>query len=361
MADDRDLKVRLSTIFWALGCYTRLEVKLAEYSPQRDMPLELTDLDVLGIRITPELSFDHLVADCTSNRYVLRSPIQRAFWLRGVMEFFGAATGYLALNTPGPISENQRLVAHRLGVTILNTDNLGNLENRVRVADTASLQMTKRDSWVILEKNLQQLPQPLHPLLTLRRHRYWLNPPYQNLHSVISLCARHAKDIDESNRHHVALVLDLLSLFSVALLKMTAYVAKTNPENPEVELRAYFFGGYPEMRRRESIIENVKQIVAEVPGQKELFAEKLRLDPDYLRTLFELAYRLLNRPEDSRQLPRYLQAVLFEKTLYKSENSDGVKYLNERFSEVTKKFARDVVRFFRDATGLGERVFADLI
>jgi hypothetical protein len=220
--------------------------------------------------------------------------------------------------------------------------------------------MTRQESWVYLEKNLQQLPKPLYPLLTFRRHRYWLNPSYQNLHGIISLCARHAKDIDERNRHHVALVIDLLSLFSVALLTMAAYVAKTNPEKPEVELRAYFFGGYPEMRRREAIIENVRQIVGEIPGQSELFAEKLRLDPEYLKSLFEVAYRLLNRPEDARQLPRYLQTVLFEKTLYKSENADGVKYLNERFSDVTKKLARDVARFFRDATGLREMVFADL-
>jgi hypothetical protein len=37
-----------------------------------------------------------------------------------------------------------------------------------------------------------------------------------------------------------------------------------------------------------------------------------------------------------------------------------VKYLNERFSDVTKKLARDLVKFFRDATGLGEVVSADL-
>lgn len=360
MPNDRDLKIRLATIFWALGCYTRLEVKLAEYSPQRDMALELTDLDVLGIRVSPELSFEHLVADCTSNRDVLKSPIQRVFWLRGVMDFFGASTGYLALNTASGISENQRLVAHRLGVTILNTENLSHLEQRLAVADLAPLQLTKQESWVYFESNLQQLPKALQPALSFRKHTYWLNPTYHNLHSVISLCGRHAKDIDERNRHHAALVLDLLSLFCLALLTMTSYVARTNPEDPEVELRSYFFGGYQEMRRREAIIENVKKIVGEIPGQRELFADKIRLDPDYLRGLFEVAYRLLNRPEDARHVPRYLEMVLFEKTLYKSENAEGLKYLNERFSDVTKKLTRDIVKFFRDATGLSEALFADL-
>ena len=110
MIQDFDLKIRLSNIFWALGCYTRIEVKLAEYGVKQEAPLELTDLDVLGIRVLPDLSFEYLVADCTSNKDVIKSPIQRVFWLKGVMTFFGASKGYLVLSTENQVAETQRMV-----------------------------------------------------------------------------------------------------------------------------------------------------------------------------------------------------------------------------------------------------------
>jgi len=109
--------------------------------------------------------------------------------------------------------------------------------------------------------------------------------------------------------------------------------------------------GYLEMKRREGVIDNIKRLVAEIPGQKDLFADKIRPEPDYLPAFFDVAYRLLKRPYDASQLPRYLQPVLCEKALYKSENAPGIDVLDASFSDLTRKLARDLARFFRDATG----------
>lgn len=360
MDKDFELKIRLNNVFWSLGCYTRLEVKLAEYALQRKKPMELTDLDVLGIRILPDLSIDCLVADCTSDKNVLKSPIQRVFWLRGVMDFFGASKGYLSLRTNDPVPEVQRIVANKLGVTILEENNLVNLERRTVNLEIQKLKLSKLESWLYFESNLANLSKEISPLLNFRKYKYWMIPPHQNLHASISLVTKHSRLFDETNKLQKALVLDLLTLFTLSVLQMSAYVFRINPENPEIELKSYFYGGYAEMKRRESIVENVKKLMENIPMQRSLFNETFKLDPDYLPKLFDIAFRLLNKPFNSSHIPQYLQTVLFEKILYKGENPEGMKYLETRFSDITKKLARDIAKFFRDSTGISEKLVEDV-
>jgi len=361
MNKDFELKIRLNNILWSLGCYTRLEVKLAEYSLQRKIPMELTDLDVLGIRILPDFSIDYLVVDCTSDKNVIRSPVQRVFWLKGVMDFFGASEGYLSLATRNVIPEVQRTVAYRLGVTILDENNLSSLERRFVNSTISRLQLCKPESWIYFENNLSTLPNAIAPLLNFRKHNYWINQPYENLHALISLIAKHKKSFDEVNILHKALVLDLLTLFTLSVLQMSAYLFRTNPENPDLELKAYFYGGYTEMKRRQAVIQNIQELMENVHRQQSLFDQNLQLDPDYLAGLFDTTFRFVNKPFDSSQILRYLQVLLFEKTLYKGENQNGIKYLETGFSDITKKLAKDIAKFFSNATGVSKKMLNDIV
>ncbi len=361
MDKDFDLKIRLNNIFWSLGFYTRLEVKLSEYASQKRNPTELTDLDVLGIRIMPDLSNDYLVADCTSNKHIFESPIQRVFWLRGVMDFFRASKGYLSLAIDNPISEAQRIVAHRLGVTILNETNLKNLEKRVVNSSLLELKLNKAESWLNLENSFANMSNnEVQPLLNFRNYRYWLNPTYQNIFAIITLVSKHKKVFEEINTWQKALFLDLLTLFTLSVLNMSGYVFRINPENPEVELKSYLYGGYAELERRQSILDDIKKLVEKIPTQKSFFNDALKLDPDYLPNLFDIAFRLLNKPFDSSQIPRFLQVILFEKILNKDENNYGVKYIETGFSDVTKKLAKDIAEFFCNATKITNKLLVDL-
>ena len=360
MNKDFELKIRMHNVFWSLGYYTRLEVILAEYSLQRKIPMELTDLDVLGILVLPDLSIDNLVADCTSNKDVIKSPIQRVFWLKGVMNFFGSTKGYLCLGSSEPISEAQRIVAYKLGVSILDENNLTNLEKRVVNPSFLKLKSSTPESWLYFENNITNLSKEIAPLLSFRKHNYWMNPSHKNLHSLLSLVAKYNKSLDETNRLLKALVLDLLTLFTISVLQMSGYAFRINPENPEIELKSYFYGGYTEMKRRQDIVDNIKKLVSSIPDQRSLFNENLELDPNYLLDLFNIAFRLLNKPLDSSQIPRYLQIILFEKILYKSENVDGMNYLETGFTDITKKLTRDIAKFFCATTGVSEKLFADV-
>lgn len=361
MDKDLELKIRLNNILYSLGYYTRLAVKLAEYSSEKGLPMELTDLDVLGIKINPDLAFDWIVADCTSRKEVIKSPIQRVFWLKGVMDFFNASRGYLALSTTNRIPESQRVVASKLGITILNEENISNLEKRVLNKDIPKLKLAESASWSYFEGNLTTLAKEVSLVLDFRKHHYWMNKSHQNLHALISILSKRSSSLDSKNLFHRALVLDLLILFSLSLLQMSSFVLQTNPEDPKQELRVYFYGGYKELEMRETISQNVKRILEETsPKQGCMFEQNLELDPDYLPQLFELAYRLLNKPADASQIPQYLQIVLFEKVLYQKKNTNGVEYLEQNFTDVTRKFARDIANFFAQTANLPGKMVEEL-
>jgi|GEM_PF-4865914 len=361
MEQDFELKIRLNNIFWSLNCYTRIEIKLAEYSSQTRKPTELTDIDVLGIRVLPDMLIEYIIADCTTNKKFIKSPIQRIFWLKGVMEFFKTKKGYLCLGTDQSIPENQRLVAQKLGITILNQDNLLNLEKRILDINTKYLNLSNSNCWRYFERNLSHISKDLQFLLLFRKHLFWMNSPYQNISRLLIYSAKYAEKFDPKNKFHKALAVDLLTLFGLAVLQMSSYVFHINPENPELELRSYFYGGYDEMKRREAIVEHINKLLQKVYKQKQLFEiPMLQLDPEYLPNLFDIAFRLLNRPKDSSQILRYLQLILFEKVLYQKNNSNGIEYINSNFSDITKKLSKDLAKFFCSSTGLSEELFEDI-
>jgi hypothetical protein len=277
------------------------------------------------------------------------------------MSFFGSSKGYVCLGTNNPFPESQRIVGQKLGVTILNEANLANLEKRVVNPNLQQLKLGQPESWLYYENNLASISKELSALLTFRKYRYWMHLPHQNLHVILSLITRHNKLFNETNKFQKVLVIDLLTLFTLSVVQMSAYVLKTNPENPEAALKSYFYGGYDEMKRRQGILENIKKLIEVTPGQKSLFDTTLELDPEYLPKLFDIAFRLLNKPLDASHILRYLQVVLFEKILYKGENEEGMRYLETAFSDVTKKLARDIVRFFRDSTGIPESLVQEVL
>lgn len=361
MNDDFSLKIRINNILWSLGYYTRLEVKLAEYSNKRDTHMELTDLDVFGFRILPDFMFDYIVGDCTSNKDVVRSPSKRVFWLKGVMDHFGSRRGYLVLNTQKTIPEFQRQFAARLGVTIVNLNHLDNLEKRMINTEIGHLKLCQEDSWRYQEKNLSDLRGELHPILKFRKYNFWLNEPYQNISRILNTLPRYANLFEEKNKFHRALVIDLLNLLSLALLHMVGFVFQTNPEEAGRELRAYFYGGYEELRMRETIMEETLKLLETKMSQRRLFSSDIQLDPEYLSQLFSVVFRWVNKPFDSVQILRYLQMILFEKVLYESKNVEGIKYIDSEFSDFTKKFARDLAFLIIGKSNISEKMFIDIL
>ncbi len=132
---DSILKLRIRKILWAQGFHCPLEVDLSHFEyediGQSLKRSSLTDIDVLGIRFEPDLRLTMIIADCKSGK---ESEPNRMFWLKGVMDFFGAKEGILVKTVLHP---HARALAPKLGIRALDEKGLGILEKSLALDSLA--------------------------------------------------------------------------------------------------------------------------------------------------------------------------------------------------------------------------------
>ncbi len=354
------LKVRIQSIFKSLGYYTRLEVKLAE-SDRAGAKSDLTDLDVLAVAIMPDLTMEYVLADCTTNKTKCSRPTQRIFWLRGVMDFFNAQKAHLVLGTDVAVPHVPRAVATKLGIGVITNAYLAQQEKRVQGVLPPDLKVLLPDAWDYLETNLTGLSAAVAPLVEYRRYDFWQRDPYQNLQDIVSLMREAATHLDASQRFHRALVVDLLSLYTIALLQLTAHVMLRGADKPAGDILAFLLGGENSMKSKERMLGTLRDFLGQMSSeQPTLFGDVTlpNVEPDYFSPLVDVVARLLNRPTAASQVPNFLQAVLFERILNKDPNAD---YHEKAFDDITKKLARDIATFFLGATGIDPALLADFL
>jgi hypothetical protein len=151
-------------------------------------------------------------------------------------------------------------------------------------------------------------------------------------------------------------------LFSVALLEACSTLFRTSSDNVLEALRSYLFGGPLAVRTKETLLRDIRNLAEMLPVQAPLFSEetmrRLSLDPEYLPGLSDIAQRFIDKPSEARNVPRYLQAIIWERSLYQ-ENYLREVFLDD-YSDITFKFVHDLAYFFRAATGVNPIMFQDL-
>ena len=343
---DRELKLRFERILWSAGFYTRTNVILAAPTPSRGKgrksAAELTDVDVLGIRFLEDLSPRKVVADCKSGRRV--SPISRAFWLRGVMQHFGADRGYVVLARDIP--DHQREAAANLAISLVPQSSLDTLDSQYESLPVG-LRIGTADAYLKLEDNLLQLPNSLTPLLNFRDTTFWYQTSPRAMTQAITLTRRLSGKLDLSHKYHKALLLDIISLFSLSIIAVGGELLRLGPEGILDSIRALIFGGAEGITRRRQLIRGFEGILQKVSQQNPLLpndAAMFDLDPPYLHPIADMIVRVLARPIESSEIPRYLRVRLIQGVLY--EEWDIQQFFGDKYSQLADKLAADLAITF---------------
>lgn len=126
---DKDSHQKQSAIRYclALGRLPCPEVVIYSPSDLTSTPEPLTDLDVLGVEALDDGGLRRTLFDCKSGNRM--SAINRALWVRGLMDFIHIDHGVVILRSP-PL-ENHRLAALDLSVDIHSEDTFTGLGNLI--------------------------------------------------------------------------------------------------------------------------------------------------------------------------------------------------------------------------------------
>jgi len=360
--NDIEQKLTLARLFWAWGYMPHLEIKVGYPEASSIQRYELTDIDVYGVRVTLDFTMERLIGDCKTLRNV--SPINRAFWLKGIMEYLGVDRGYLVLRSRRPITEDHKVSAKTMGITLMSENDLWAFQSKLLPANfPRTMKLFQQESWTYFEGNIASAGF-LKQLDGYRKYQYWLDPASRALRHSLLETRSVRQSIDPKQKFHQALVLDMATLFSVAFLDMVCYLFHVyliprRKEDMDTYLKAYVYGGREYYSYANQLMRSLQELRrASAQGDEGQDTTRDLSLPEWNRFL-QLFRTVLDNPSPFRDVCRIMRFVLFERLLYNNHEIQIAEALPEA-TDHTVKLALDVIEYFLRASGLYDKLWGPL-
>ncbi len=347
--NDIDLKFRTKRLFWRMGAYARVEVDLAGVSFKDSFKrVQFTDVDVLGVRIDKDLTVDYYIADCKAGKNV--SAVERIYWLRGVMAFFGATQGYL-LKTA--VAQNAKELGAQLGIRAVSEPELGAMETSMGINNLKARSFDP-DLYLSVQKRIQNLPSDLQDIYTYMRYRYWMERSHTNIVTLIAMLNRVGDKLEPGAIEHKLLFYEALALFSLAILHATGATFTESGGDLMSAVSVYLAGGARGYEHRAKLLNRISGLVG-----RNILDEGVRLDASYLPELCDVIGMLRNKASEASEIPRYIDAFLYEVVLDRQRGNFTA--VVPKPDPITIKLARDVGTFLVSQSGVDEGILAELL
>lgn len=340
----------------ATGLVPYLEVKVGSAVDVTASERLITDLDVLGLNLDRNGSFDRTIFDCKSNG---PSPVNRAFWLAGMMQYVGASEGIVILGRQA--EKAHRLTARRLNVHIFDS---ATFSDYAAATDPSFAIISTYSSDITAWHNLRDLIGKGHPSLqTLYNYLSTEVPlsrdPARRLRRLLALVREHRGELDPAKPFHMALVAEIALGVAVLLVPIMGQLRHVIDLSDDVDafgevLRYYIWGG--------------REGVATVERMQELRGEAVKLG-DFENGLLawpqlvQLVRLLLEAPTALHDVCMPLRELVFRQVVAPDAQKDlAVASLLNR--KRAKQFAIRIIGYTIAATKLpkefGDKLVADL-
>jgi hypothetical protein len=353
MDQDLPLKLRLRRLFFSQGYWSPIEVELSHYENLGvDAAIKrrsLTDLDVLGIKFNTLFTPHRVVADCKSGKNV--SDANRLFWLRGVMDYFGADQAYFVRSKR---DVHIRAIAPKMGLRALNAAELAGIEKNLGVeafpvplADPATYQAIS-ELWgvkVPAKSKITDDQLRLKKVYSYLSYTYWYIESHRNLLTLIERYESIADLLDPADERHVLLAYTGAERFAYSLLDVAQHVVSMGAADVLQYARMYLYGGPLGLKDKERFF----GLLRKATGYDE------PLDPPWLRDVLELLGRLIRNPSGATDILRYIELIYI--WCVRLGNTDVPELPAEGKNTAALVLAKDVVTGFVKASGLSEGLF----
>lgn len=357
---DSPLKLRIRRILWAQGYHCPLEVDLSHYENENTkQPLKrtsFTDIDVLGIRFEPDLRSTMIIADCKSGK---ESEPNRIFWLRGVMDFFGAQEGIFLKSI---VHSHARALASKLSIRVLDERGLDILEKSL-LLDVLPIDVgnaviyTKMTSLWGIEVKVDQKPTERQLILKKVYHylqyMYWIVSDYRNIQTIMEYFSEIKGDLASDDPRSKYLVYVGLQRLTLSITRMASNIAIRDINDIKKQFLISFFGGELRLRERLQIIDLLNEL-----GEQKRLNEKINLEPPYFDELAEIVNKIILNSRHAVKILQHLDAIIIEHLFGSKRELE--KALGLMYSTDALVLTKRVATMFQKYTGLDEGLFEDL-
>ncbi|MBC9786564.1 hypothetical protein H1S01_19095 [Heliobacterium chlorum] len=358
--DDNDFpyKVSFQRILWKMGFWSRIEIPVLAYSiddyTKSLKRHDLTDVDVYGELINSDFATYKYIADCKSGRNVKAT--ERAYWLKGVMEFTGATKGFLIKKK---ISSNTRLFLDKLSIYAIDEKNLSELEKIYYVSnnnDLFSVDYYKKRYQII-----DELKDEYAKIYSYLSGRYWYNPLHSNLRILLNMLQKnnfYQQFNQESSTSHKFIILEIAICLSRIVLDCCNYVLHRNISDIPSCVLEYSFGGIAGYNNKRNMFNEIKALLeTEMPNEE--MNKLLIMQSDFIDGLIKLVANFITESHHSKESIKYLELMQHEIILDKELNFQDL--IGPTFSSVGLKLAKDVLRYYIGYANINESIILNCL
>lgn len=243
---DRYQKQKLLQYFLSKDWYPQLEVDVTYSGSTSPKPKMITDIDVFAMAPESNGILSPIIGDCKTLKN--QSPINRVFWIKGVMEHFCSNFGVVLLSKN--IEGEHKLLASDLGVSLLSDDDF-----KVYSIATSNSNLASSAALVSMEcwDRYFDLPNRFPKLETLFwycKSGYWNEENFGvKLRHCISRLRAVRQELNPDNRINVFVFLELASLFAIAINELSIkifnkFLLPKDKDEFDRELKILVWGGY---------------------------------------------------------------------------------------------------------------------
>lgn len=362
---DLPIKLRMMRLLWHLGYFVRHDVSIERMFEADRRGQTYTDIDVLGIRLDPELTNRVVVVDCKSG--ATAKTVERLFWLSGVMQYWGAHGGFF-VRTQMMTTKYSEL-ASQLNITPVSLDQLNELEHAYRIEDAPFIGPFNKG---LLDKGFAAfaaLHESQAPVQNYILVKYWRDSIQQRITSLMTALGlvQHDETLEDGKKLFITAY--TLSLLSLAIVQFSEPILTIAPRDKELQIRDRLLGGTEETLQRKQLMESFYDfMVGEIkvrydkryPISKKEFMSQFY--PPYTKYFVDLVERVCLAPTQFTLVPQILDLVAYEGALG-SRPVDPFKVASiSRGVQVAETFkaAKDIITFAERSGAVASKIGSEL-
>ncbi|MGY6209898.1 hypothetical protein ACXEO8_07960 [Cytobacillus firmus] len=263
----------------------------------------VTDLDTIALIPSNfgELSF--LIGDCKTLKG--QSAISRALWLSGLMGLLNADKGIVFLTKE--IERDHKQLASNMNINIISELDFETLISKTcpnyKKVNSAILNGDTWDKYFLLYKRFPELEKAVRFV----KNEFWnITDAKLKLRKTLYMIRTIRRELNPENQEHLALLIDLISLFSIALNRITLdifnqYLLPETKENLSRELKIWLWGGMDQYLYWKKLY----QLASNKGNDDEIELPEWNL-------FVQLIRQFLEEPYSTSKVPLILREVAFE-------------------------------------------------
>ena len=314
---DRDQKAKALRYSVSRRWFPQLEVDVHPHKTVGKTVTLVTDLDVFASIPDDFNGYRTVVFDCKTK--AKESPVNRALWLRGVLDRMGSEQGICILKKSAIVVDH-RLLATSLGIILLAEDEF-DIYARATSAnyDTALGFVVSMDLWDSMFDIGKNYP-PLAKVVDFVRSGYWMvDDAAEACRKTLAVLYAARAELDPEKKQHVALAVDLAALFARSLAQVSAYLfrAYLHPKDQgqlEEAVKVLLYGGRASYEHRNELYRLLQEKKNGGGVERELSL------PEWPKFI-NLLRQLLDSPIESAKTPLIIRENAFTLLAGESESN----------------------------------------